>query len=153
MNEKTRKRAVYAIFVLAVLFGLYMKPWDRPSREESAATITGNPNGEAAAATTHEVDSAQIIGAAVFATNWPSDPFAHRGQGAAAPVISVASDEPLMPLFKLQGMMQLDGQNACVINGEILKAGDRISGWTVESVNANEAILRLGSERQRLRID
>ena len=153
MNEKTRKKVVYVIFVVAVLFGLYMKPWDRRRGEGNAPTAASVEPLNVNPAAAGRDDSTQIRGGAVFATEWPDDPFVHRGQAGPAPVVPTSSDEPSWAPFTLQGMMQLGGQAACVINGEILKAGDRISGWTVESVSATEAILRLGSERQRLRID
>jgi hypothetical protein len=153
MNERTRKQAVYAVFVLAVLFGLYMKPWDRHQGAIDAPADSSGDHGITTPAAAAGADSAQVPGAAVFATEWPSDPFAHRGQTASAGVVTAPWAEPTMPAFTLQGMMQLGGQAACVINGEILKAGDRISGWTVESISATDAVLRLGSERQRLRIN
>ena len=33
MNEAKRKRIVYAVFCLAVLWGLYMQPWTRLQRD------------------------------------------------------------------------------------------------------------------------
>lgn len=153
MNEKTRKRVVYTIFALAVLFGLYMKPWERRRSEDNAPTAASVEQSDVNRVTAGGSDSTPTLAVALFATEWPEDPFAHRGQVGGTPIVSTSSDEPNWTSFTLQGMMQLGGQAACVINGEFLKAGDRISGWTVESVSATEAILRLGSERQRLRID
>jgi len=150
MNEKTRKRAIYAIFVLAILFGLYMKPWDRTRGMGEIPMAPSEDQGSTGSAAAS--DSTQLTVAAAFASEWPADPFAHRGQ-AASVAPAAAMPEPAMPEFTLQGMMQLGGQTACVINGVILKAGDQISGWTVESVSATDAVLRLGSERQRLRIN
>jgi len=140
---------VFGLFIVAVIFGLLMKPWERrrPSRlVESAAQPQAEESRESAPATATD-ERATIR----FAVAWPADPFGRRDAVApeteTEPGIVERIDEPIP---RLQGIMNVDGRRVCVIDRRTLTAGETIDGWRIETVGENEVVLTRGGRRLRL---
>ena len=157
MNKQTRQRIVYGVFVAAVVLGLYMRPWQRPGQD---ATVTANQSIASTATAAASGAESQIASAAVatatpvvFAAEWPADPF--RGSDdhhAAATPAADANIQPSKPAWALQGIMTVDGERVCVINGQTEKIGATIGGWRVDRIDNDAVWMARGSEKMQLNL-
>jgi hypothetical protein len=148
MTEKKRKKIVYAVFVLAVLWGLYMQPWksgQQPTIPDEQTAVSPAPTAMTA------VEAAiQRVVLDVPDADWTIDPFrpAHPDQPVPEPV---TDDGPRGELV-LQGTLVVEGARLCVINGHRLRDGDEIDGWRVLQIADGEVKLAgFGNERLTLR--
>ena len=129
MTEKKRKIIVYAIFVIAVGWGIMNNPFNRKKPQLD--------NNQAANQT---IQSATLAGPANpdiklnLSDGWGSDPFAQKNA-------TIKSAAPQETIFNLTAISESSGEFWALINGLILAAGDSIEGWTVAQVTRGEAIL------------
>lgn len=147
MTGAKRKRIIYAIFVLAALWGLYMQPWTRQERRRAAPP----PTEHAAAATQPETGTRPIADLASFAgvSEWTIDPF--------RPAAPVDANDPVEPRAVpqapvLQGTMMVRGDEVCVIGGQIYKTGDRAGSWKIVRINNGEVTL-VGPNQERVTLN
>ncbi len=142
MTAQKRQRVMFAILIGSVLFGLYMKPWERrkPVRQSDIETVTASV----------AVPSVESVRADItFATEWPTrDPFTRSDEyvvvHSTAPVEAVDMGEPT---FALQGIMTIGGQMACVIDGKTHTVGAQFSGWRLDQIDADGVWVSQGGER------
>jgi len=137
-----RQRLMFALLIASVLFGLYMKPWQRrkpvqPLQPETAAATVATSSVETVAA---DITSA---------SDWPTrDPFTRSDEyvvvSSTAPAEAVDVGEPT---FALQGIMTIGGQMACVIDGKTHTVGAQFSGWRLDKIEADGVWVSQGGER------
>lgn len=147
MIEAKRKRIVYGVFLLAVLWGLYMQPWKRRARHrpEPAPAASMDPAAPSATVTSPLADFASISSVA----DWTIDPF--------RPTAPVGADDPEGPPIApntpvLQGTMMVRGEEVCVIDGQVCKAGDRSGSWRIVQINNGEVTLA-GPNQERVTLN
>jgi hypothetical protein len=149
MNDKTRKRLVYASLVGAIIFALIMKPWEgRPRRTITTApgatvkpveTATEQDEFPESAATTQ-------LPALAWATAWPRDPFHQLENRRPGP-----TDDPQQTGYadiqwKLQGILTVDTQPVCILDGQTYGVGAMINSWEITYIGANIIHLRREGE-------
>lgn len=145
MTDQKRRRMMFALLVLSVLFGLYMKPWERRAR--TAAPLQTDPTSAAVdmEAATIEPQTAAIQ----LVAEWPArDPFTRPGEFKNQDAAIITEEVSLgAPSFVVQGVMTVDGQMVCVIDGQVRHVGSQISGWRVDKIDAQGAWVSQGGER------
>lgn len=145
MSDQKRQRVMFALLVGSVLFGFYMKPWERRAR-----TVNPIPTEAPTAATEVGTVAAETHTAAVvLATDWPSrDPFTRPGEFRSQNAADVTEAVSIgAPSFVVQGVMTVDGQMVCVIDGHVCSVGSQVSGWRVDRIDAQGAWVSQGGER------
>jgi hypothetical protein len=148
MLAKWRKLTVYSVFVLAVAWGIYQRPWrDLPtsapvqSEPGIADSIETAQASVAATLTSEDLQERSLAG------DWTVDPFRKKKpEAVAVPRARVARQ--VAPV--LQGIMAVGNKRACVIGGQILKKGDQFGGWIVLNVATNSVELVGLSSKKRL---
>jgi hypothetical protein len=151
MNERTRKRIVYTIFAGAVILGLIARPWERPHDDPDAAAV--NPVAALVEPNTATLSPLppSVVGVTLerreLATTWPRDPFRDKDNRVDPALAEVAAmPESAEPLLTLQGVMTVDGQRVCVINGRVGRVGTVIEGWRVQRIDESRVHLVRGQE-------
>ena len=89
-----------------------------------------------------------VLSAAVFAASDPTKP-----DMAMAVPVNVAADPEAVDLsakFKLGLIKNVQGQHMALINGQSVKQGDEIDGYTVLSINRKQVVLQRANERLTL---
>jgi MSHA biogenesis protein MshK len=89
-----------------------------------------------------------VLSAAVFAASDPTKP-----DMAMAVPVNVAADPESVDLstkFKLGLIKNVQGQHMALINGQSVKQGDEIDGYTVLSINRSQVVLQQANERLTL---
>ena len=148
MLAKWRKLTVYSVFVLAVAWGIYQRPWrDLPT----SAPVQSEPgiadSIETAQASVAATPMREDLQEKSLAGDWTVDPFRKKKpEAVAVPRARVARQ--VAPV--LQGIMAVGNKRACVIGGQILKKGDRFGGWLVVNVATNTVELVGLSDRKHL---
>jgi hypothetical protein len=149
MNERTRKRIIYTLFVGAVILGLITRPWERPH----PALPPGAPDQVMLASLPNSLPGPQSVAASTpvirveFASAWPPDPFQDRDNRVEATVPAADPlSAPVEPPLTLQGIMTVDGRRACVINGQMGPVGMVIDGWRVARIDERQVHLVRGAE-------
>ncbi|MEW5702598.1 MAG: hypothetical protein AB1792_10255 [Candidatus Zixiibacteriota bacterium] len=154
MNERTRKRIVYATFIGAVIFGLLMRPWERHRRSDVTTTTESVAATMAPAVVPPDraaIDTGIVLDRCAFAPTWPRDPFRGRVDltGTSTSVIAVETRQA-EPGLVLQGVMTVEGRRVCVINGRVGQVGSVIDGWRVLRIDETQVVLVRGQETLRL---
>jgi hypothetical protein len=139
MSEQRRKRILIALFVAAVIWGLYNQPWNRRQTTEV-------DSGDATRATVTEASPSAITSVAattaqgVSRLEWRIDPFrAVPGEETADALVPEETNHTFVPV--LQGTMAFQGAMRCVLDGRVLQIGDSIGRWRVEHVGPGTVTL------------
>jgi len=140
MTEKKRKRIVYAIFVLAVIYGLFNLPFGRQKAEYIYQEDDGyDQNEQAASATETKIAQVDIGG------EWGNDPFARRAVQSSRP--SGVSHN-----FRLTAISESNGEYGALINGKILSKGDTIEGWKLTAISRTGVTLSANGQTITLKL-
>jgi len=147
MNEAKRKRIMYAVFILAMLWGLYMQPWKRSERHKPGSTPT-EPAAAAVQATV-VAQPASDLAIRTATTEWTIDPFRRTG-----PVDAGDPEEPqaIRNAPVLQGTMTVRGAEVCVIDGQVCQTGDRAGSWKIVKIDNGEVTLA-GPNQERVTLN
>ena len=146
MTVQKRQRLMFVVLIASVIFGLVMKPWDRPRPnadvpEQSPALTVEAPSAQAA---TPDVSMAALV------SDWPErDPF--RAPSVVVASVSTQTIESVSlgsPTFVLQGIMGVGGNVACVIDGNSQYVGSVVSGWRIDKIESQGVWVSQGGERQ-----
>jgi len=148
MKEAKRKRLFYAVFVAAVLWGLYMQPWKRRERRQPAPAPAAEASVTSATAAVVPQRATDWT-ARASVSEWTIDPFR-----PVAPEEAGASEEPqVIPNAPvLQGTMTVRGAEVCVIEGQICQTGDRAGSWTVVQIDKG-AVTLVGPNQERVTLN
>ena len=131
MTEQTRKRAVYGLFVGAVILALFARPWERRHRELVQEEA---PVAAATAAIALTAGAAASDSAVMFAESWPHDPFNRRPLPESDEAVAVPAPVTTGPNLSLQGVMVVNGARTGVINGHLVQVGGTVEGWRVVQI-------------------
>jgi hypothetical protein len=145
MNEAKRKRIMYAVFIFAMLWGLYMQPWKRRQRN-APAPAPSEPVAAAVVSATVAGPAAELALVAPGA-EWSIDPFRPSGPREPNEPEERPSGSPKEPVF--QGMMTVRGVEVCVLDGQVCKTGDRRGPWRITRIEKGEVTL-LGPNQERV---
>ena len=132
MDEKKRKMIIFAIFVLAVAFGLYSQPWKHFGARGGMGISDTTAGIQTSAATVSTV--AENSTTRDLVRDWTVDPFRSRPTTPATGVPMIATEEG--PIPALQGTMIVGNEPVCVIGGQILRRNSQFGGWRVDAVAA-----------------
>ena len=131
MTETRRKRVIYAVFIIAVLWGLYNQPWK--GRERKTAPPVPQKPAVAAVVTTGAATTEKAV-VRPATSEWTIDPFrSSRRQESADEGGGVknngSASEPV-----LQGTMTVRGTEVCVLDGQVCATGDRHGLWQITKI-------------------
>lgn len=131
MTEKKRKKIVYGIFILAIIWGIMNNPFGRKDSAYDASA--DNPEQ----ATIASLATAGIGTQANLDLNdqWGNDPFVQSSKTK-----SYANNNS--PRFNLTAISESGGEYWALINGQILSQGETVRGWTVTKVTNRKAYLK-----------
>lgn len=91
-----------------------------------------------------------LVSWVVNATSDPTKPDAAVG---AASAVSAANAAALAAVpFKLSLLKDVKGQYLAVINGQVVKTGDQIDGFTVMHITRQQVVLQKATERLTLNL-
>ncbi|MBD3298562.1 MAG: hypothetical protein GF341_07910 [candidate division Zixibacteria bacterium] len=139
MSEAKRKRIVYAIFIVAVIWGLYNQPWKRPSRDTGPVKSTSPAEAQAQVAASIAQAPMQRPRTVADAPNWTSNPFRPMNTNGAEAVAAPEDDDVALPM--LQGTMTVGARQLCVLDGRVHRVGDQVGIWTVADIKAGYVTL------------
>jgi hypothetical protein len=151
MTEAKRKRVLLGLFIAAVIFGLLTKPWERKkpnvpadsSRTEERTTV------EVASAPAATMDIRTQSPTIQFATTWPRDPFGPHETSEPEPA---AIEDDRGTQLRLQGIMRVKEQRACVIGGRTYRSGETVEGWKIVRIESDAVVLADRSGQIRLEL-
>jgi hypothetical protein len=152
MDEKKRKRLVYAALIGAIVFALIMRPWEGRKRRHPDMAITTQtaPANQPAAV---ESGGRPAASAAVtnpvpvtFATSWPQDPFRQTSELPISSVGANARTRGLKINWNLQGILTVDNQSVCLFDGQMYEIGSIINGWEIIYIGTNAVHLHRDGE-------
>lgn len=143
MTDQKRQRLMLALLVASVLFGLYMKPWERRSKPTAPVQSAGTETEIA------PVTADLQVTAIAYASAWPAnDPFTRPDEYVRQGSVTVAEDVSFgAPSFVVQGVMTVNGQMVCVIDGQSRTVGSQVSGWQLDKIDAQGVWVSQGGER------
>src|SRR3972149_5793933 len=152
MSQSTRKRIVFAVFLVAAAWGLYSQPWTHigASRPHQAGVNSPDTLGIRAAvvATAASVAERPTVGA--MAKEWTVDPFRSKFPTKTPIVPNRAPETEPEPPPLLQGMMTVGDEPVCVISGQVVRKGDRVGGWRVDAIASDRGDMARVSDGRRL---
>ena len=140
MSANKRKTIVYAIFVIAVIWGIANNPFGRKKPHWE--------NTDALHETIQPISTASV-GLAENTLNlsdkWGSDPFVQK-------TASVAPQQESQTQFNLTAISKSEGTYWALINGQIVAVNDTIEGWTVTRVTGKSVTLSKDGKTISLKI-
>jgi len=139
MTEKNRKKIVYIVFGLAVVWALFNLPFGKKAERNSRGNADQN---EMIASLNSIADSQEKID---LNQDWGNDPFAITKEAKRQVTRRTVK-------LKLTAISESNGNYWALINGEILSVGDRINGWKLVEVTKTKAVLSKNQETIRLKI-
>ena len=130
MNEKKRKKIVYLILVVAVIWGVYNLPTKRGEKADVETPETAQPlnptsPGESAG---KMINIEQKV-----RTAWGADPFRVRRSVKTAPLST--------PVWHLSGIVYNSQTQLAIINNRPVRAGDVVNNAKVVSIKAKTVTL------------
>ena len=146
MSESRRKKVLFAVLVVVVIFGALMKPWERPKRHIPNAASAAVPVAAARPETAQEFASIAPI---KFVSEWPDDPFRINGIQRTSRSSTRKSHSDNM---HLQGIMTVDGVTVSVINRQSYRIGASVNGWKIIGINVAGVRLQRAKETRQLRL-
>lgn len=141
MTEKKRKIIVYAIFIIAVAWGIMNNPFNR-KKPQLDNNLEANQTIQSIASAGPATPDNKLN----LSDNWGSDPFAQKNT-------TVNSTAPQETIFSLTAISESRGEFWALINGLVLTAGDSIEDWTVAQVKRDEATLTKNGKTISLKIE
>ncbi len=148
MKEKARKAIVYGILVVAVIWGIYNNPLSPESKNDPVpdsapmSSVSTQPLEEPTKASKTSDDVALIA--------WNDDPFT-RNPG---PPVRAADVQPERkpPRFHVTAISGSGKAFMAIVDGKVLREGERLGGWAVAEIDRNSVMLHKGSDRIELKL-
>jgi len=131
MTEKMRKKIIYGIFIVAIIWGIMNNPLNRKKRDYDA----GSDNPEHTTITSLASTGIGTQANLDLDDQWGDDPFVQSYKTK-----SYASNDS--PRLNLTAISESGGEYWALINGQILAQGDAFRGWTVTKVTQKKAYLK-----------
>ncbi len=141
MNEKRRKKIVYCILVVAVMWGAYNFPSEHRKKADVEVPETIQPQSPISTAPPagKMINVEQMVRAA-----WGADPFRARKSAGTAPVSA--------PKWCLSGIVYNSRTPLAIINNRPVRAGDVVNNATVVSIKAKTVTLEHNGTRLTLTV-
>ncbi len=146
MTEGRRKAIVFAVFVVAVIWGIYNNPFSSDKRPDAGSTV----NQLSVNATEMPVQSEQVVWSSRHADleEWKADPFHRDAAPRSIPNVRVKT----VPYFHLSAVSTSDRQSMAIINGRVLGEDGEIYGWVVAEISDKSVVLSKGSDEIKLKL-
>ena len=156
-----REKILLAVLVPVIIYFLfdqgYLSGWTGPSEAKVAAIILDqaqNPQNE------FEKYTQVVLGSAIASNQgWKNDPFFYvNDEESGAGEIYVDKLFGKKPQnnprgFALDGISWMGNSGIAIINGNMLKEGDKIKGYVVHKIAVKQVTLKLGTQTLRLTIN
>jgi hypothetical protein len=139
MTEKNRKKIVYSVFVLAVVWALFNLPFGKKTESDFSGIAEQSEMITSLNTISDNQDKLDLN------QDWGADPFAIKKTTGKQVVRNTVN-------FKLTAISESNGTYWALINGKILSVGDNIDGWKLVEVSQTRAILSKNKETIRLKI-
>lgn len=144
MSRDKRKHILYAVFIVAVLWGLYSRPWEE---REPKSSLSRPPEPAAAATVATVASPTDKTVVRPVRSEWTTDPFRSSSTRDPAEELNDENASLLQPI--LQGTMTVRGAELCVLDGQVYAAGDRHGPWRITRIKKGEVTL-LGAHQESL---
>jgi len=151
MDEVRRKKFLYGILGMALVFGLLnLKSIMSIGKKRNVVELSAPQTGSAPPVTTAAADSFAYERITSdkekrLALGFNRNPFYRNA--VAAVVVPFSSKEPV---FWLTAVSVKGASAIAVINGRVLKVGDSIDGFVVKNIGKGSAVLNKGGSSIRL---
>ncbi len=151
MDEVRRKKFLYGILGMALVFGLLnLKSIMSIGKRRNVVELSGAQAGSArpaaaAAADSFAYEKLNSDKEKRLAVGLSRNPFYRNA--VAAVVVPFSSKEPV---FWFSAVSVKGASAIAVINGRVLKVGDSIEGYTVKEIGKGSAVLNKGRSSIRL---
>lgn len=86
-------------------------------------------------------------------SRWRRDPFIHSGDGLKERLSNMDKKKVDKENLILQGIMGTKGQFYALINGWIVKKGDRIEGMVIEDISPDSVLLKDGNTQKMIKLE
>lgn len=141
MTDQKRKRIVYAVFVVAVIWGLYNQPWNRADRKIAADYVPATAAASVVPATATAANQNGVMPAPhLTVRDWRLDPFRTFEKTDVAPYVAPREIDHGMPVLK--GTMVIGERRLCVLDDRVYRAGQQIRDWTVVKIGQGEVVIQ-----------
>jgi hypothetical protein len=146
MNEAWRKRMIFGLLVVAVIWG-YFSLFDHKTETApvgpQAEPLAGDPAPSAVAAKSKITDS---LLATYHLAAWGSDPF---NRDPLAISVNLTGETPTLHLL---GILYRQTGAQALINGRVIGEGDIVEGYRVMSINRENVIVQSAGRTVVLRV-
>lgn len=143
MDDKNRKRLVYASLVCAIILALITRPWEGRQRRPTAAV---RPSTAATTGGTIENLAVEEPEPITFAVAWPRDPFGQTEKKPIRPAGATTKTREATAQWNLQGILTVDNRRVCLFDGRTYEIGSRIKGWEITNIGTDGVRLRHGAK-------
>ena len=146
MTEGRRKAIVFAVFVVAVVWGIYSNPFSSGKKPDAGSTV----DQPSVNATEMPVQSEQVDRMDKYADliQWKDDPFHRDAAPRSMPKVQVET----VPYFHLSAISRSDRQSMAIINGRVIGEDGEIGGWVVAEIGDKSVVLNKGSDEIELKL-
>ncbi len=146
MTEGRRKAIVFAVFAVAVIWGIYNNPFSSDKKPDAGSTV----DQPSVNATEMPVRSEQDDRSTRYADleEWKADPFHRDAAPRSTPKVQVET----RPYFHLSAISTSDRQSMAIINGRVMGEDGEIDGWVVAEIGDKSVVLNKGSDEIELKL-
>lgn len=146
MTEGRRKAIVFAMLVVAVIWGVYNNPFSSDKKPDAGSTVDQPPINAAEVS----VQGEQIDQSSRYADleEWKADPFHRDAAPRSTPNVRVETG----PYFHLSAISRSDRQSMAIINGRVMGEDGEIDGWVVKEIGDGSVVLNKGPDEIELKL-
>ena len=146
MTERRRKVIVFAVLVVAVIWGIYNNPFSS-GKEPDASLSVDQPSVNA---TEMPAQGNEVVRSSRYGDlkDWKADPFRRDAAPTSTPNVRVETG----PYFNLSAISKSDRQSMAIINGRVIGEDGEIDGWAVMEIGAKSVVLSKGSDEIELKL-
>lgn len=142
MSENTRKKMVYGVLVVAIIWGIINNPFAEQTPHQFA-------NSTDSAQWLPEDSVAEPVEVAGVARSdsllrWKHDPFIRPQKAKIVQAESFG--------LALSAISIANGKSMAMINGKIVGSGEIIDGWAVVDIQEQSVFLKKGSRNKELKL-
>jgi hypothetical protein len=158
MTERSRKRLMYAVLIVTVIWGLWSYPVSDSGRVSDSLHETPVASAQKLAdsilkttPSKHATPSPQTGLTTFTDIGWRTDPFA--GHPQPRPSGRSRSTDMYDPGFRLSGISAIGDQRMAIINGKLAAPQSTVEGWTVARIDPQAVVLTRGDQKQTLKLN
>ena len=146
MTEGRRKAIVFAVFVVAVIWGVYNNPFSSDTKPDTGSAV----DQPSVNATEMPLQGEQVDQSSRYADlkEWKADPFNRDAAPRSTPNVQVETG----PYFHLSAISRSDRQSMAIINGRVMGEDGEIAGWVVKEIGDRSVVLNKGPDEIELKL-